>query len=109
MTTNRWERCNEQERAQLRGFARGIAEVEWLLLVVILVYLFVAQPVLANPFVVFGALGVFVLAGLVLRYTPRFPPSARWLYRKDRSTPSGKKSKPCRAGWQWSFQRLGLT
>ncbi|MDH3419314.1 MAG: diguanylate cyclase [Gammaproteobacteria bacterium] len=71
MTTDRWERCNDQERAQLRGFARSIAEVEWLLLVVILVYLFVAQPALANPLIVIGALGVFVLAALILRYTPR--------------------------------------
>lgn len=55
----------------MRGFARSIAEVEWLLLVVILVYLFVAQPALANPLIVIGALGVFVLAALILRYTPR--------------------------------------
>ena len=77
MTTDRWERRNEQERAQLRGFARSIAEVEWLLLVVILVYLFVAQPALANPLIVIGALGVFVLAALILRYTPRLRSKAQ--------------------------------
>ena len=70
MTTDRWERSAQLERAQLRGFARSIADVEWLLLVVILVYLFVAQPTFANPVIVFGALGMFVLAVLILRYTP---------------------------------------
>ncbi|NNC65128.1 MAG: diguanylate cyclase [Gammaproteobacteria bacterium] len=72
MTSDHWERSAESERAQLRGFARSIAEVEWLLLVVILVYLFVAQPALANPLIVIGALGVFALVVLILRYTPRF-------------------------------------
>ncbi len=72
MTADHWERSAELERAQLRGFARSIAEVEWLLLVVILVYLFVAQPALANPLIVIGALGAFALAVLILRYTPRF-------------------------------------
>ncbi len=71
MTTDHWERSAELERAQLRGFARSIADVEWLLLVVILVYFFVAQPAPANPLIVFGALGAFALAVLALRYTPR--------------------------------------
>ncbi len=71
MTTDHWERNAELERAQLRGFARSIAEVEWLLLVVILVYLFVAQRELANPLIVMGALGVFAITVLILRYTPQ--------------------------------------
>ena len=71
MTTDHWERSAELERAQLRGFARSIAEVEWLLLVVVMVYLFVAQPALANPLILFGALGAFALAVLILRYTPQ--------------------------------------
>ena len=71
MTTDRWERSAELERGRLRGFARSIADVEWLLLVVILVYLFVAQPALADPLVVIGALVVFAAAVLVLRFTPQ--------------------------------------
>jgi diguanylate cyclase (GGDEF)-like protein len=72
MTSDHRERSAQLERAQLRGFARSIAEVEWLLFVVILVYLFVAQPALENPLIVIGALAVFALALLILRYTPRF-------------------------------------
>ena len=71
MTTDHWERSAELERAQLRGFARSIADVEWLLLVVILVYFFLAQPAPANPLIVFGALGAFALTVLALRFTPR--------------------------------------
>ena len=70
MTTDHRERSAQLERAQLRGFARSITDVEWLLLVMILVYLFVAQPALANPLIVYGALGAFAMAVLILRYAP---------------------------------------
>ncbi len=71
MTTDRWERSADLERTRLRGFARSIADVEWLLLVVLLVYLFAAQPALADPLIVIGALGAFAVAVLLLRYTPK--------------------------------------
>lgn len=77
MATDHWERSAELERAQLRGFARSIAEVEWLLLVVVLVYLFVARPAFANPLIVIGALGAFALAVPVLRYTPQLRTKAQ--------------------------------
>jgi len=70
MTTDRWERSAEIERAQLRGFARSIAEVEWLLLVLLLVYLFAARRALENPLIIFGALAAFALVALILRFTP---------------------------------------
>ena len=42
------ERGLEIEQAQLRGFARSIAEVEWLLLILVVLYLFIANPALAR-------------------------------------------------------------
>lgn len=71
MTTDHWERSAESERAQLRGFARSIAEVEWLVLVLLLVYLVAARPTLANPMIVVGALVAFATIALVLRLTPQ--------------------------------------
>jgi hypothetical protein len=38
------ERGLEIEQAQLRGFARSIAEIEWLLLILVVLYLFTANP-----------------------------------------------------------------
>ena len=42
------ERSLEIEQAQLRGFARSIAEVEWLLLILVVLYLFIGNPGLAR-------------------------------------------------------------
>jgi len=61
----------EIERAQLRGFARSIAEVEWLMLLLVMLYLFVTRPPLANQAMVVGALVAFAIAVLVFRYTPK--------------------------------------
>jgi diguanylate cyclase (GGDEF)-like protein len=66
-----WERSLEIERAQFRGFARSIAEVEWLMLLLVMLYLFVTRPPLANQAMVVGALVAFAFAVLVLRYTPQ--------------------------------------
>ena len=48
------ERGLEIEQAQLRGFARTVAEVEWLLLILVVLYLFIANPDLARSVPVLG-------------------------------------------------------
>jgi diguanylate cyclase (GGDEF)-like protein len=60
------ERSLEIEQAQLRGFARSIAEVEWLLLFLVVLYLFIANPALARSVGVLGVL--FGFAGFVLLF-----------------------------------------
>ncbi len=60
------ERGLEIEQAQLRGFARSIAEVEWLLLTLVVLYLFIATPALARSVGVLGVL--FGFAGFVLLF-----------------------------------------
>ena len=42
------ERSLEIEQAQLRGFARSFAEVEWLLLILVVLYLYIANPAAPN-------------------------------------------------------------
>ena len=67
------ERSLEIEQAQLRGFARTIAEVEWLLLILVLLYLFFANPALARSVSVLGVLLGFAAFVLVFRYARPFP------------------------------------
>ena len=66
------ERSLEIEQAQLRGFARSISEVEWLLLVLVVLYLFIVQPVLAHSVSVLAALFAFAGFVLVFRYARPF-------------------------------------
>jgi len=66
-----FERNLEIEQAQLRGFARSIADVEWLLLILVMLYLFVTKPPLANVEIVIGSLVLFTAAALVFRYGAR--------------------------------------
>jgi diguanylate cyclase (GGDEF)-like protein len=62
------ERGLEIERAQLRGFARSVSEIEWLLLILVVLYLFVVSPALARSGVVLGTLFAFTAFVLVFRY-----------------------------------------
>jgi diguanylate cyclase (GGDEF)-like protein len=62
------ERSLEIEQAQLRGFARSISEVEWLLLTLVVLYVFIANPSLARSPVVLGVLFAFAGFVLVFRY-----------------------------------------
>jgi diguanylate cyclase (GGDEF)-like protein len=62
------ERSLEIEKAQLRGFARTIAEVEWLLLILVVLYLFIANPDLARSVGVLGVLFGFAAFVLLFRY-----------------------------------------
>ncbi len=63
------ERGLDIEQAQLRGFARSISEVEWLLLILVVLYLFVTRPDLAQAVPVIGSLVGFALFVLTFRYT----------------------------------------
>jgi diguanylate cyclase (GGDEF)-like protein len=62
----------EIEQAQLRGFAHSFAEVEWLLLILVMLYLFVTQPVLARDVFVVGILIGFAALTLLFRYSRLF-------------------------------------
>jgi diguanylate cyclase (GGDEF)-like protein len=66
------ERGLEIEQAQLRGFARTVAEVEWLLLILVVLYLFVANPALARSAGVLGVLLGFAAFVLLFRYARPF-------------------------------------
>lgn len=68
MSRDPFERSLEIEQAQLRGFARSIAEVEWLLLILVVLYLFVVNPTLARSPVVLGVLIGFAGFVLLFRY-----------------------------------------
>jgi diguanylate cyclase (GGDEF)-like protein len=66
------ERSLEIEKAQLRGFARTMAEVEWLLLILVVLYLFIVNPQLARNVAVLGVLFGFAAFVLVFRYARPF-------------------------------------
>jgi diguanylate cyclase (GGDEF)-like protein len=70
MSDDPFERGLDIEQAQLRGFARSIAEVEWLLLVLVMLYLFVTAPEYARQATVIGSLVTFAVLVLVFRLTP---------------------------------------
>ncbi|HEX7080960.1 MAG TPA: GGDEF domain-containing protein [Gammaproteobacteria bacterium] len=78
MNQNPIDHSLEIEQAQLRGFARSISEVEWLLLILVILYLFVTGPELAHAPAVIAILVGFAAFVLVFRYTrvlsrqPRF-------------------------------------
>lgn len=63
------ERDLEIEQAQLRGFARSFSEVEWLLLILVMLYLFVTQPEVAGDPAVVLILVAFAGFILLFRYT----------------------------------------
>jgi len=66
MKSDRIDRSLEIEQAQLRGFARSISEIEWLLLILVILYLFVTRPELAQQPAVLAIL--FGFAGFVLSF-----------------------------------------
>ncbi|HSG66347.1 MAG TPA: diguanylate cyclase [Gammaproteobacteria bacterium] len=67
MTEENRDRSLDLERGQLRGFARSIAEVELLLLLLVGLYLFVARPETGSSTVALGALLGFAIVVLILR------------------------------------------
>jgi diguanylate cyclase (GGDEF)-like protein len=66
------ERSLEIEQAQLRGFARSVSEVEWLLFVLVVLYLFFVDSGLAGNAIVLGVLVSFAAFVLVFRYARPF-------------------------------------
>jgi diguanylate cyclase (GGDEF)-like protein len=72
MSRDPLERSLEIEQAQLRGFARSIAEVEWLLLILVVLYLFIGNPDLARSPAVLAVLLGFAGFVLLFRYARPF-------------------------------------
>src|SRR5207344_3442807 len=72
MSGDPFERGLEIEQAQLRGFARSVSEIEWLLLILVVLYLFFVNPALARAGVVPGVLVGFAAFVLVFRYARPF-------------------------------------
>ena len=72
MSGDPFERGLEIEKAQLRGFARSVSEIEWLLLILVVLYLFFVNPVLARSASVLGVLLGFAAFVLVFRYARPF-------------------------------------
>jgi diguanylate cyclase (GGDEF)-like protein len=72
------QRGGEIEQAELRGFARSVAEVEWLLLILVLLFLFVTQPPTVNRELVVATLVGFAGFVLIFRYTNFLKVSARF-------------------------------
>lgn len=62
-------RNQEIEQAQLRGFARSFSEVEWLLLILVTLYIFVTRPDLARDALVVGMLVGFAAFIVTFRFT----------------------------------------
>ena len=72
MSGDPFERGLEIEKAQLRGFARSVSEIEWLLLILVVLYLFFVNPALARSPSVLGVLVGFAAFVLVFRYARPF-------------------------------------
>lgn len=58
----------EIEQAQLRGFAHSFSEVEWLLLILVMLFLFVTEPQVARDALIVGLLVGFAAFILIFRY-----------------------------------------
>lgn len=72
MSRDPFERGLEIEQAQLRGFARSVSEIEWLLLILVVLYLFFVNPALARSGAVLSVLVGFAAFVLVFRYARPF-------------------------------------
>ncbi len=68
MKQTRIDRTLEIEQAQLRGFARSLSEIEWLLLILVILYLFATRPDLAQEPPVLAILIGFAAFVLAFRY-----------------------------------------
>lgn len=63
---------------EVGNFNRTLAEIEWLLLVLILVYLFVPGSIDTDPFAIVAACGAYSAFVLLFRYLNLLTQSARW-------------------------------
>lgn len=64
------ELAAEVDQAELRGFARSVADVEWLLLILALIFLAIAGTRVQLPGLALGAAGIFFAFALVFRFLP---------------------------------------
>lgn len=62
-------RNQDIEQAQLRGFARSFSEIEWLLLILVTLYLFVTRPDAARDVTVVAILVAFAVFIISFRFT----------------------------------------
>jgi diguanylate cyclase (GGDEF)-like protein len=62
-------RNQEIEQAQLRGFARSFSEIEWLLLILVTLYIFVTRPDAARDVIVVAILLAFAAFIIAFRYS----------------------------------------
>lgn len=69
---------NDPLRDQLRGFARSIAEIEWLTLILVLLYLLVPGTEVANRDALVLAMALFGAFIIVFHYVNFFRSEARW-------------------------------
>jgi diguanylate cyclase (GGDEF)-like protein len=68
MSNDPIERGLEIEQAQLRGFARSVSEIEWLLLILVVLHLFIVNPTLTRSGAVLAVLFAFTAFVLAFRY-----------------------------------------
>ena len=66
------------QKIQLKGFSRTIAELEWLLLILVLLYYIAPGAGIDNNFLVVAAMGAFALFVLAFRYANFFTRESRW-------------------------------
>lgn len=65
-------------RDQLRGFARSLAEIEWLLLILVLLYMLVPEMPVTNRDMLILGMVLFTAFILVFHYANFFRHAARW-------------------------------
>ena len=70
MSQHDLDRTQAIERAQLRSFERSIAGVEWLLLVLVVLHVFVTRPAAIRDFALVAVLVAFAASLLALRVVP---------------------------------------
>jgi len=68
----------EIEQDEIKGFARSVAEVEWLLLILVLLYLVAPGTVVESQKLVFGAIIAFGAFIMIFRYLNFFRPQTRF-------------------------------
>lgn len=66
------------EQEELRGFSRSMAEIEWLLLILGLLYLFVPTAIIAERQQVIGAMVAFAAFVVAFRYINFYRRESRW-------------------------------
>lgn len=70
----------DPETIQLKGFSRGVAEIQWLLVALVLLYLVLGERSLAHAsFPALAATGVYFLFSLGASFLGQFRVSSRWL------------------------------